>query len=260
MTVVSHSLDIPVLLSLANMSILSGVYLVASSFVIYLASLAFYRLYLHPLAQHPGPFLARITDWFVCLSPPSLHLLTKSPHYRDNVYHAYKGDRHLSLYRAHLKYGPVVRFAPNIISINSSSALKSIYGHSPLSRSLQKSNFYSAFPAVKGVCNTHNSINKTDHARKRRVLSAAFSDNALRSMEGMVLGNIEVFTNEIDRISVQQKKAIDMGEMFSWLTFDVMGELCFGKSFGMLKDNTTRFVTHLIAQAAHSHYIVSFSP
>lgn len=276
-----HSLDVPVLLSLANMSLLSAVCLVASSFLVYLASLAFYRLYLHPLAQHPGPFLARITDWLVSLflisrvsrllplvsffvsrlfvSSLSSTLLTNTRD-RYNVYHAYKGDRHLALYRAHLKYGPVVRFAPNLVSINSSPALKSIYGHSPLSRSLQKSNFYSAFPAVKGVFNTHNSINKIEHARKRRVLSAAFSENALRSMEDLVLGNIEIFAKEVDRRSIQQQKGIDMGEMFSWLTFDVMGELCFGKSFGMLRDEATRFVTHLIAQAAHSHYIVSFAP
>lgn len=266
-----HSLDIPVLLSLANMSLLSSVCLAASSFLVYLVSLAFYRLYLHPLAQHPGPFLARISDWLVPSSPrlvssrlvSSLNtLLTNPPPPRDryNVYHSYKGDRHLDMYRAHLKYGPVVRFAPNLISINSSLALKSIYGHSPLARSLQKSNFYSAFPAVKGVFNTHNSINKIEHARKRRVLSAAFSENALRSMENLVLGNIEIFAKEVDRRSVQQHKGIDMGEMFSWLTFDVMGELCFGKSFDMLRDEATRFVTHLIAQAAHSHYIVSFAP
>lgn len=76
-------------------------------------------------------------------------------------------------------------------------------------------------------------------------------------MEDLVLGNIEIFAKEVDRRSIQQHKGIDMGEMFSWLTFDVMGELCFGKSFGMLRDEATRFVTHLIAQAAHSHYIVS---
>lgn len=77
-------------------------------------------------------------------------------------------------------------------------------------------------------------------------------------MEDLVLGNIEIFAEEVERRSVREKKGIDMGDMFSWLTFDVMGELCFGKSFGMLRDETTRFVTHLIAQAAHSHYIVGF--
>lgn len=76
----------------------------------------------------------------------------------------------------------------------------------------------------------------------------------------MVLANIEIFANEVDRRSIQENKGIDMGEMFSWLTFDVMGELCFGKSFGMLRNEATRFVTHLIAQATHSHYIVSFPP
>ena len=45
-----------------------------------------YRLTLHPLAQHPGPLIGRITDWY-------------------SVYQAWKGDRHLNFLKLHERYG-----------------------------------------------------------------------------------------------------------------------------------------------------------
>jgi hypothetical protein len=44
--------------------------------LLYIIVLAVYRLWFHPLAKYPGPFLARITD-------------------AHQLYHAWKGDRHL---------------------------------------------------------------------------------------------------------------------------------------------------------------------
>jgi cytochrome P450 len=201
--------------------------------VVYLFTLVVYRLYFHPLAKYPGPFLAKITDW-------------------NTAWHALKGDRYLDLYYAHEKYGPVVRVAPNMLSFNTASALKTIYGHSAAARCIQKGQFYTAYPAVKGVHNTHNAISKLEHGFKKRVLSVAFSEAALKSMEGMVIDAVDKL---IDGVRRDGKNGVDMGERFSWLTFDVMGELCFGKTFGMLTDPAQRFVTDLIGKATHNHYI-----
>ncbi|CCX31761.1 cytochrome P450 [Pyronema domesticum] len=201
--------------------------------VTYLVTIVVYRLWFHPLAKYPGPLLARITDW-------------------NTAWRAWKGDRYLELYYAHQKYGPVVRVAPNMLSFNTATALKTIYGHTANAKNIQKGQFYTAFPAVKGVHNTHNCISKMEHGFKRRVLSVAFSDNALKSMEGAVIDAVNTL---VDGVRKDGKNGVDMGERFSWLTFDVMAELCFGKSFGMLTDETQRFVTDLISKATHNHYI-----
>lgn len=242
------------LIILPSWETVSSVFLATSSTILLsLLTLAIYRIFLHPLSKYPGPLLAKLTP---------LHA----------SWHAYKGDRHLLLHKLHQRYGPIVRWGPNSVSINSATALKEIYGHGANARNVQKADFYKAFPAVKGVHNTHNAIDKSVHGRKRRVLSAAFSDTALKGLEGLVLQNVEVFFSEIEKrmaaaktgeatekdgvfMDKNGKRGLDMGEMVSWLTFDVMGELCFGRAFGMLVDKSQRFVTELIDKAAHNHYI-----
>jgi len=139
-----------------------------------------------------------------------------------------------------------------MLSFNSATALKTIYGHGAAAKNIRKGKFYEAFPAVKGVHNTHNAISKTEHGFKRRVLSVAFGENALKSMEPAVLEAVDLL---VDSVRKDGAKGVDMGARFSWMTFDVMGELCFGKTFGMLTDETQRFVTDLISKTAHNHYI-----
>jgi cytochrome P450 len=150
-----------------------------------------------------------------------------------------------------------VRVAPNTLSFNTASALKTIYGHSRQAQALQKSQFYEAFLSVEGAHNTHNSINKTDHGFKRRVLSAGFSETALKSMENYVIDNINTMINNL---KAKGDEGVDMGSTFSYLTLDIMGELCFGRPFGLLKETTLRYITELVGATAHLHYIVSHMP
>ncbi|CAG7932528.1 unnamed protein product [Penicillium olsonii] len=200
---------------------------------------AFYNRFIHPLRRINGPFLASITPWV-------------------QLYHGLKGDRHLWLHELHHKYGTHVRVAPNFVSVNSDRGLHDIYGHG---KRLQKATFYNAFPAIKGVYNTHNAIDKTMHGRKRRVLSQAFSENALKGMEDVMLLHVRQLCAVLAGYdgnfeSHDQKGNVkNMGDWFSYLSYDVMGELCFGKSFDMLISDKLRYKVGLVDRAANRHYV-----
>lgn len=202
------------------MSVLSVVYLV-------------YNRFFHPLRRIPGPVVAGLTPWV-------------------QLYHGLRGDRHLWLQALHKQYGSHVRVAPNFVSVASVQGLHDIYGHG---KRLKKSDFYNAFPAIKGVYNTHNAIDKTMHGRKRRVLSQAFSDSALKSMEDVMLLHVRQLCAALAS-GADHGVVRNMADWFGYLTYDVMGELCFGKSFDMLVSSARRHVIGLVDRAANRHYIV----
>lgn len=196
---------------------------------------------MHPLAAYPGPLLARTTD---------LHQL----------WHSYRGDRHLELWRLHCRYGPVVRFGPNSLSFNTASALKDVYG---FKANVRKAEFYEAF--VHPAPNTHNCRDKQLHARKRRVMAHAFSDGAIKEMERYILANVRTFCEGVGAgLRVGDDKGWStpkcMSDWFSWLSMDILGDLCFGKAFHMLEREDNRFAIDLVSTAAHRHLIVSSHP
>lgn len=64
-----------------------------------------------PLARIPGPFAASLSRWWL-------------------VKHTRRGDLHRKTIQLHEKYGPLVRIAPNELSVANPSAIKQIYGES----------------------------------------------------------------------------------------------------------------------------------
>ncbi|KAK0737977.1 cytochrome P450-like protein [Schizothecium vesticola] len=208
----------------------------------YTAILVVYRLFFHPLAKYPGPFLAKLTDGYM-------------------LYHAWKGDRHLEFWRMHETYGQFVRFGPNSLSVNSNTALKDIYG---FKANVRKSEFYDAF--VHPAPNTHNTRDKEVHARKRRVLSHAFSDSAIKEVERYILANIRTFCDAIGDLGrvVDEKKGWsapkNMADWCNWLAMDILGDLCFGKAFHMLDRPDNRYAVDLVGVAAQRHLICGTMP
>ncbi|KAJ5669573.1 hypothetical protein N7462_010643 [Penicillium macrosclerotiorum] len=90
------------------------------------------------------------------------------------LYESHKGFRSRNLFEAHKKH-PVLRIGPNALSYADPRAIKDIYGHGT---SCIKDRFYSE------TAGTHSHladvVDKSDHARKRKILSSAY---ALKNLE-----------------------------------------------------------------------------
>jgi hypothetical protein len=134
---------------------------------------------------------------------------------------------------------------------------------------VRKASFYEAFPSTPAAVSVHSAIDKMQHARKRRVMSSAFSDAAIRNLEKYILANVRVGCDLLGRAaggSQDNEKWVDgkgwnnawnAAHWCEWLVFDIMGDLVFGKAFGMLESPQNRFATDLVGNAAHRHLIVS---
>ena len=210
-----------------------------------------YRLIFHPLAKYPGPLLGRLTDLY-------------------SVYHAWTGQRHLNLYHLHQKYGDIVRYGPNSVSINTNTALQTIYS---FKANVRKANFYSVFPATKGSWSTHSAIDKNLHARKRRVLSQAFSDSAMRGLQPHILEVIETFCcavgdyppgTDLEKKEKKQQdswsKPKDMASWANYMSYDVLGDICYGASFDTLTRSDNRFAIKLVQTSSRFHYLTAQMP
>lgn len=96
-------------------------------------------------------------------------------------------------------------------------------------------------------------------------MSHAFSDAAIKSLEKYILANVRVGCELLGKKTAgsDEKGWNDMwnaANWCEWLVFDIMGDLVFGKAFGMLESPVNRFATELVGNAAHRHLIVSSFP
>ncbi|RJE20916.1 Cytochrome p450 [Aspergillus sclerotialis] len=179
------------------------------------SSMLIYRALFHRLCKFPGPFLARLSNFYVAgLS-------------------AKKAQLYKETQRLHKLYGDYVRIGPTVLSITDPTAVKEIYSSKA---KVSKGPFYTVSePRVS----LQTSRNKEEHARRRRVWDQAFSSKALRNYEPRVIH----YTNQlINAIGKGLGKPMNVSKWFNYYSFDVMGDLSFGKSFNMLVDGKDSYI------------------
>lgn len=141
-------------------------------------------LLLSPLSSIPGPKSYAITKWRLA--------------YEDR-----KGTSTREICRLHQKFGSAVRIGPSMVSFNSLTALRTIYG--PGSQ-YGRTDFYSMFD-VYGKPNLFTFYSTAEHGQRKKLLSHAYSKSMILKepmttlVEEKAEKYLHLIESEPDRIS-----------------------------------------------------------
>ena len=153
--------------------------------------------------------------------------------------------------------GPIVRFGPNRVSINTNTALASIYG---ATANTQKSQVYSAFGHFFKVPASLTTIDKTQHAFKRRVTAQALNQRSIQGLEGMILKNMRKVCGVLDDHGGDEKgwsSSKNMTKLISYTVSDIMGDVTFSRSWNTLESAENRYALDLLPQGTSGINLVS---
>ncbi|KAK4550276.1 hypothetical protein LTR36_003243 [Oleoguttula mirabilis] len=182
-------------------------------------SMLCYRAFFHRLNRFPGPFAARLS----------------------NIYPTYLSAKRRQLYEEvqalHRQYGDYVRLGPSELSINDPKAVAAIHSaQSPCT----KGPWYNGLHPMVSI---HTIRNKPEHTSRRKVWDRGFSSKALRDYEPRVQKYAEQLLGQLD---ARVGQSVNVTDWFNFYSFDVMGDLAFGKSFNMVRDGVKHhFMTSL---------------
>lgn len=168
-----------------------------------------HSLYLHSLRHIPGP-----KSW---IAFPVLRHIS-----------AIRGCLDTDIRDFHAKYGPVVRFTHDEVSFITPDAWKEIYGHG-----------HRQLPKVKSSASNPMDIissNDVDHSRYRKALSHGFSAKGLQAQEPLLNSYIDKLMSRL-KDAAESQLPVDLVKWYNLTTFDIIGDLAFGESFGGLENS-----------------------
>ncbi|RPD68207.1 high nitrogen upregulated cytochrome P450 monooxygenase 2 [Lentinus tigrinus ALCF2SS1-7] len=203
----------------ASNSLLSYYFTYLSALV---ASVVLYRISpFHPLWPYPGPFWCRTTMfWHAAV--------------------AATGEQPRYLQRLHDKYGDIVRFGPNNLSIRDPSLVGPLMGSSGVGKG---PNFVGAMltetnvPMV-GIADTD------EHIRRRRAWTRGLGPAALKEFEHLIVRRAHQLVDQLG----EQKGVVNIGKWINYFSYDLMSDMTFGGGSELLQEGDKTNVWHVIEE------------
>jgi hypothetical protein len=176
-----------------NIHILLSQYFYTLPLTLLLSYILYQRLF-SPLARIPGPFLASLTNWWYVRAT------------RTEAWHRI-------VVSLHEKYGPLVRIAPNEVSVGNPKAVRQIY---PVSTSaFPKSDWYSVFRGTRKV-DLFAGQDQRAHGLHRKMVARAYAMDTLKDLEPYVDGCLGMLVEQLDRRAGQR---VDMAKWVHLFSF-----------------------------------------
>jgi cytochrome P450 len=146
----------------------------------------------------------------------------------------------------HERYGEMIRIGPNEISCINAQAWQDIYGSHKAGQNFGKNPVWMSRKANNA--NSILSAGDSDHHRIRKLISHAFSEKALREQEPILQSYVGTLIHRLqDQVKAGWGSAVvDLVEWYTWTTFDIVGELGFGETFGCLTDSRYHFWSSMV--------------
>ncbi|KAL7929735.1 cytochrome P450 [Trichoderma chlorosporum] len=202
----------------------------------YLVWLCIYNVYFHPLSKFPGPKLAAIFRF------PYSRLLIS-------------GKGHRMILDLHIKYGPIVRVAPDLLSFSQPDAVNDIRGHRTAGQPEHKKE-----PSLYDH-HENNALgaNRADHTRYRRSFAYGFSQQSMLDQEPIIRGYVDQLMESLEKHGANGTKQIDLVRWLNYTTFDIIGDLAFGEPFGSLQSSADHpWVKLIFSVVKQMSYLTAF--
>ncbi|RII17407.1 hypothetical protein CUC08_Gglean002502 [Alternaria sp. MG1] len=179
--------------------------------VVYTLWTVVYNLYLNPLKQVPGPFL-----WSISSTPLFLASISDTPHKQ--------------ILELHQKYGGVVRTSPNSVSCLHATAWKEVYGHRKPGQpeNLKHPGF------VAEVASGIIGADTETHTYQRQLIAPGFSAQGMQRQEHIIRHHVNNLFSCFEE-HCAKGQPLDLAKWYNYFSFDIIGDLSFGESFGNLE-------------------------
>ncbi|ESZ99168.1 hypothetical protein SBOR_0452 [Sclerotinia borealis F-4128] len=162
-----------------------------------------------PLSAFPGPKLTAATKWYEIY-----HQLVKG------------GQFFRKLPEWHEKYGPIVRINPSELHISDPEFYDTIY----TTDRRDKIPLHSSLPTVPS--SGQSTIDHFLHRRRRAALNPFFSKPNIQKFVPFIQSRVDILINRFNNEYKGTGKVLNLGDVFSCYTTDVVMECSFGNNYG----------------------------